>query len=164
MIKEVITKLPWDLIRENAQKHGLNPYTIAGVVLAESYADPYAIRYEPGWIYFYKLELCAHRARTTISTERTGQQISWGLMQVMGAVAREQGYKGGFPGLCDPELNLKIGCTHLQKFLSKYGNISDAVASYNAGQPVKLDSGEYKNQSYVNRVMGFHSELVRYGS
>jgi hypothetical protein len=33
-------------------------------------------------------------------TEWTGQRAVWGPLPILGAVAREQGYVGGFPGLC----------------------------------------------------------------
>ena len=59
------------------------------------------------------------------NTEWWGQQASWGLMQVMGAVAREYGYKGSFTGLCDVDTGIIYGCKHLTRlkarFFAEYG-------------------------------------------
>lgn len=42
------------------------------------------------------------------------QQASWGLMQIMGAVAREHGFIGRYlTELTDPVVNLRYGCAHL---------------------------------------------------
>jgi hypothetical protein len=44
-------------------------------------------------------------------TEEIARSISWGLMQVMGQVAREHGYVEKFlSALCDPEAGLATGC------------------------------------------------------
>ena len=88
-------------------------------------------------------------------TERVGQMCSWGLMQVMGAVAREYGFKGYFPQLCDPVVGLRYGCLHVTKFRAKYGQWSDVIAAYNAGSPRREPTNpwSYVNQFYVNKVL-----------
>lgn len=64
------------------------------------------------------------------------QRASWGLMQIMGAVAREGGFKGPFlVQLSDPVINLGIGCTHLAGLLKwSGGNLPKALGAYNAGR------------------------------
>jgi soluble lytic murein transglycosylase-like protein len=79
-------------------------------------------------------------------------------MQVMGAVAREFGYKKHFPELCGED-GIRIGCKLLRKLFEKYqdryGN-DGVIAAYNAGTPV-LAYNKFTNQSYVNKVLAvFH--------
>ena len=84
-----------------------------------------------------------------------GQQASWGLMQVMGAVAREYGFRGWFAELCVPAVGIWYGCTYLgrmrDRFLDEHG-WEGVVAAYNAGSPRKR-RGEWENQGYVDKVM-----------
>lgn len=87
--------------------------------------------------------------------ELWGQRMSWGLMQVMGATARELGFQGTFfTELCNPpELGLKYGMLYLRKLYKKYGDWPDAIASYNAGHPEKNKAGQYMNQTYVDKIL-----------
>ena len=119
--------------------------------MVESSLDPGVFRYEPAYKYLYLLD-----DKSQLSpTERIGQMCSWGLMQVMGAVARELGYTQSFPKLCYPAVGLRYGCLHLHKFKSKYSAWPDVIASYNAGSPRRsLGPGSpYFNQSYVDKVL-----------
>jgi soluble lytic murein transglycosylase-like protein len=77
---------------------------------------------------------------------------SWGLMQVMGAVAREYGHEGHCGLLFKPEIGLDYGCRHLKMYFDKFSDWKDAVASYNAGSPRKREDGSYQNQAYVDKV------------
>ena len=71
--------------------------------------------------------------------------------QIMGGVARELGFAGYLPELCDPAVGLEYSCRHLKRYYTKYGNWPDTIASYNAGSPRKI--GEiFVNQSYVDKV------------
>lgn len=86
-----------------------------------------------------------------------GQQASWGLMQVMGAVARERGFdpRVHFPRLCsDPQLGLAYGCAHLahmrDRWFKEHGWMG-VVAAYNAGS-VRYRSGVLENADYVRKV------------
>ena len=129
--------LPWELIEAFAT--------------VESSLNPWALRYEPQYKYLYLLDDRSHLS----PTERVGQMCSWGLMQVMGAVAREHGFKGYFPQLCDPIVGLRYGCLHVTKFRAKYGQWSDVIAAYNAGSPRREPTNpwSYVNQFYVNKVL-----------
>lgn len=64
------------------------------------------------------------------------QRASFGLMQIMGAVAREGGFMGPFLlELCDPAINLEIGCAHLASLLTWSAlNVPQALGAYNAGR------------------------------
>jgi len=88
-------------------------------------------------------------------TEWWGQQASWGVLQLMGAVARELGFRGRFPHLCDADVGLTYALSHLnalkQRFLEKHG-WRGVVAAYNAGSPRYDDAGAFVNQSYVDAI------------
>ena len=82
-------------------------------------------------------------------------------MQIMGAVARERGFRGWLTELCDPQANLEWGCKHLRWMIdhnNAYGlpdyriKPEDLAAAWNAGKARFVD-GKYTNQSYVDRVV-----------
>ena len=112
--------------------------------MVESSLNEWAYRYEPGYRWVTGASIS--------QSERIGQMISWGIMQVMGGVAREHGFKGAFTQLCEPVEGLRYGMRHLQKFWTRYQNWPDTIASYNAGSPVRVD-GKYANQQYVDKVL-----------
>lgn len=128
------------------------PLAIA-VCEVESAGDHLAVRFEPGWRYFYQVEAHARSAHITVETERTLQAMSWGLMQVMGSVARELGHQGSLLALCDAFTGAKYGCLKLASFLRKYSKMEDAIAAYNAGSPRRAADGTYVNQAYVDKVL-----------
>jgi len=133
------------LITTIATQQGLPVNLVKAIVKTESAFETWAFRFEPAykWLVGDKLTMPA--------TERTGQMCSFGLMQVMGGVAREMGFTGYFPELCDPAIGLDYGCRHLKQYYEKYANWPDTIASYNAGSPRKI--GEtYVNQGYVDKV------------
>ena len=151
--------LPWVIIRVHADKYGLDPKLIAAIIQVESAGNTYAIRYEKKWSYYFKVPEYAQKIRSSEDTEGTGQATSWGLMQVMGTVAREHGFEGWFPELCDPNKGIFYGCAHLDSKLSKYRKMDDAIAAYNAGSPIKKVDETYVNQYYVDKVMDYYSQL-----
>ena len=78
-----------------------------------------------------------------------GQQASWGLMQVMGAVARERGFMGKFLSqLCDPGVGLPYGCIHLAAYLQRYKEPFPALEAYNGGP-----GAVGKNAKYAREVL-----------
>jgi Transglycosylase SLT domain. len=87
------------------------------------------------------------------NTEFMGQQASWGPMQVMGAVAREYGFKCAFPMLCGIA-GIHYGTLHLAKLKKRFFNThgwGGVFAAYNAGSP-RRKNGEYVNQHYVDTI------------
>src|SRR5271156_6157981 len=101
------------LVRAVAANHKLDPAVVCAVADQESSWNPYAIRYEPAFRSRYVAPLGLP------PTEEVARSISWGLMQVMGQVAREHGFTGKFPSaLCDPAIGLDIGCAVLAAKLS----------------------------------------------
>jgi len=129
-----------------AAQYELPPALVRAICQIESAFDPWAFRYEPQYKYLLGDKL------TMSLTEKFGQMCSWGLMQVMGGVAREHGYTGPLPKLCEPHIGVNYGCKHLKRFYTKHANWPDAIASYNAGSPRKLEPDTYVNQHYVDSV------------
>lgn len=146
--------LPWDIIEREARLRALDPALVAAIAQTESAGSIYVTRYEPQYRWVVSPADWALKTRVTLDTETVHQKTSWGLCQIMGAIAREFGFAGYHPQLCDPNLNLKYACQLLARLHAKYGPIEDVVASYNAGSPRFDDSGKYVNQSYVDKVMG----------
>lgn len=116
-----------------------------GWIHTESGFDPWAIRAERNYRWLYPRD----HPPAQWSTEWWAQKASWGLLQVMGAVGREQGVTGYLSRLLEPELNLDIACRILLRNRNALGSWEDALAAYNGGL------GGYGNpgpRSYVHRV------------
>lgn len=157
-----------------APKHSLPQQLVAAIVQVESGGDRFALRCEPAYGYLWNVDAnrpytvrawisSARRAPSDFPTPRgisrdtewIGQQSSWGLMQVMGAVAREQGHTGHFPALCDPLEGLNAGCRHLARLRDRYLSAHGwrgVAAAYNAGSPRLADGGGFENQAYVDKI------------
>jgi soluble lytic murein transglycosylase-like protein len=117
------------LARAAAAAHELDPALVCAVVEQESAWDAHAIRYEPAFRSRYVAPLGLP------PTEEVARSISWGLMQVMGQVAREHGFRGKFlSALCDPAAGLDIGCAVLAaKLSSAADNVDRALELWNGG-------------------------------
>ena len=163
-------------IRVYAEMTELPAMLVSAMVLTESGGDQWAWNPEPHYRYLVDATTGAPFRRLTADEIRSqvppkdfpsmpgladdrdaewwGQQASWGLMQVMGAVAREYGFKQHFPALCDVHTGLQYGCRHLgrlrDRFLERHG-WEGVVAAYNAGSP-RRDSLGWVNQGYVDKV------------
>lgn len=140
-----------DLIRRHPDRGDLSVSCVLAFCMAESSFGVHKIKYESHYRWLVGKE------ETLSIGELLGQKHSWGLMQVMGAVAREYGHKGPFTDLWEPSLNLKYGMMHLRKLYRRHQHWPDTIAAYNAGTPTKID-GRYKNQTYVNKVLTLWSE------
>jgi len=147
-----------------ANKHGIPVDLVSAIVQVESGGNTWAMRYEPHYRWLWDVEQNAP-LRTLVSgmpaprgvsrvTELHGQKTSFGLMQVMGAVARELGFKGPFlTELCDPVCGLEYGCKHLRNYHKRFGTWEQAVVAYNAGSPRKRKDGKWVNQGYLDKVL-----------
>lgn len=134
--------------------HGADVDTdlVCAIVGVESSWNVWAVRYEPLYAYLETPDEWAHKAGVDTPTEIINQKMSWGLMQVMGGVARQYGFTKVLSMLCDPALGLQFGIEHLKSKIRLYGACeNDVISAYNAGAPLKKD-GKYKNQDYVDDV------------
>lgn len=120
------------IILEMGAKYNIEPAWIKAHIKQESNWDVNASRYE------------AHKA-----------DASWGLMQLLLTTAKEV---MGDPNLTitqltQPRVNIEAGTKFLSQLWTRFGNMRDAIAAYNAGSPrINPKTGKYVNQDYVDRV------------
>lgn len=144
--------LPWDCITDVASRESVPVNLLAAIVFVESGGNRYAARFEKDFKWVFQTKKFAMEANTTETTEMMLQMTSWGLCQVMGAVAREYGVVGPLMKILDPEVNLTVACKLIKKLAAKHSQRDDIIASYNGGAPVKTIDGKYRNQGYVDKV------------
>jgi soluble lytic murein transglycosylase-like protein len=128
------------LARAAAAAHQLYPELICAICEQESAWNPWAIRYEPAFYEKYIRPLVdsgriAPSPGTSAATESRARAFSWGLMQVMGQVAREHGFAGAsLAQLCDPAIGLDVGCrVFAAKLAAAEGNVTRALLLWNGG-------------------------------
>lgn len=80
------------LARKAASAQSLDEALVCAVVEQESGWNPWAMRYEPAFFAKYVAGLYTNYKVT--ASEAYARGFSWGLMQVMGQVARETGFEG----------------------------------------------------------------------
>ena len=121
------------LARKAAAAQSLDPALVCAVVEQESAWNPWAMRYEPAFLSRYVAPL--YTAGKLSPTEAYMRAMSWGLMQVMGQVARESGFDALFlSALCDPEQGLALGCKVLRKKIDAMaGDTMRGLLAWNGG-------------------------------
>jgi soluble lytic murein transglycosylase-like protein len=119
--------------RRAATAQSLDPALVCAIVEQEFAWNPWAMRYEP--LFFAKYVASLYTNNKVSSSEAYARGFSWGLMQVMGQVARETGFDALFlSALCDPEQGLAIGCKVLRKkFDAMDGDTTRALLAWNGG-------------------------------
>jgi soluble lytic murein transglycosylase-like protein len=119
--------------RKAAIAQSLDPGLVCSVVEQESGWNPWAMRYELA--FFSKYVASLYTNNKISASEAYARGFSWGLMQVMGQVARETGFDALFlSALCDPEQGLAIGCKVLRKkFDAMAGDTTRALLAWNGG-------------------------------
>jgi hypothetical protein len=146
-----------EAIAAAARRHNLEAALVYGVCRQESGLDPFAVRFEPHYRWLVRDRRLKPRTCSD-ATEVALQRMSWGLMQVMGAVIREQGLDGWLTEIVgdDPPevaLQLEVGCRHLGKGIRRFGSVEAGLAAYNAGSPRRGADGRFVNQHYVDSVL-----------
>lgn len=129
------------IARKTALAHGLPPALVAAVCEHESGGwEPWAMRFEPAFLKRYVEPL-----KLKSATEANARATSYGLMQVLGQVARELGFKGKYlTELCDPVVGVEFGCRKLKQCMDKHDNDQRAaLLAYNGGG----------NPDYPNKVL-----------
>jgi len=136
--------------RKAAVAQSLDPSLVCCVIEQESGWNPWAMRYEPA--FFNKYVASLYTNNKISASEAYARGFSWGLMQVMGQVARETGFDAPFlSALCDPELGLTIGCKVLRKkFDAAAGDTTRALLAWNGGG----------NPSYAAQVLARRSHYL----
>lgn len=122
------------LAHEAANKQSLWPELVCAIVEQESSWNRWALRYEPA---FYARYVEPQLVRGTIANEgeARARAFSWGLMQVMGQVAREHGFAApSLAMLGDPATGLSVGCrVFASKLAAADGNVEHALQLWNGG-------------------------------
>lgn len=82
------------------------------------------------------------------------QDTSWGLMQVLLKTGKEVlgNDQLTIQQLIEPVTNITAGTKYLGMLWTRFGNIRDAIAAYNAGSPKLGKDGKYVNAEYVDSV------------
>jgi soluble lytic murein transglycosylase-like protein len=180
-----------------AARQSIEPDLIEALIEQESTYDPYAWNPEPRYRYLWNVRTAApfrvvsaaelaakfppadfHAIAGDADQEWWGQQASWGLMQLMGAVAREEGFLGPFlTELCDPQTNLELGCarfaslvrwaSRLYTGLASAGQAAirmSALAAWNGGKGGNAPTSvPLRNKDYALRVLARY-DRIRKGS
>ncbi len=145
---------------EHAAKENVLPASlIAAVIQEESRFNEWATRAEPRYLQSRKVRRLAarfaraHRLGPTAFTELVDRSRSYGLMQVMGETAREQGFDPPFLAeLYLPHNAIAHGAMLLKRLLKRYRNDTlSAISAYNQGSAHKK-RGVFANARYVYRV------------
>ena len=123
------------LARRKAVEQQLCPEIVCAVCEQESDWDPWALRFEPAFYARYVAPLYVTSDLAWTVTEAHARATSWGLMQVLGQVAREHGFAGAYLSeLCDPAVGLEVGCRVLAaKLGAAEGNLQRALLLWNGG-------------------------------
>ncbi len=121
------------LARRVGVAHGIEPQLVCAVIEQESAWNPWAVRYEPGFLSRYVAPL--YTAGKVSATEAYTRSMSWGLMQVMGQVAREFGFSDpSLAELCDPATGVEFGCRILAvRLLKSKDDVPAALQAWNGG-------------------------------
>lgn len=117
--------------KQRAAIYVIDAALVCAVCEQESEWDTYAIRFEPAFETKY-----IHPALPLApTTEEIAKAMSFGLMQVMGEVARERGFKGRFlSSLCDPDIGLHVGCEYLKHIMDNHGgDVAASLQRWNGG-------------------------------
>jgi hypothetical protein len=143
-----------ELIDRTAATFRLDGALLRAQIMIESSGLPFAWNPEPRYRYLWNVRT-QQPFRPLTATERIseappadfpflagdrdqewwGQQASWGLMQTMGAVAREYGFAGKYlPELCDPAVGVFYGARYLRRCLNRsHEDYTAGLALYNGG-------------------------------
>ena len=116
-----------------AAKYGIPTALLCAVAEQESGWNCWAIRYEPAFYDRY-IQPLVNTGAVKSMTEATARATSYGLCQVMGQVAREQGFAGRYlTELCDPDCGLEMGAKKLAACLKAKPDTFEALQKYNGG-------------------------------
>lgn len=124
----------YPIIEPYAVKYSVPAPLIMAVIAQESSFNPLAQRYE-----------------------KSINDTSYGLMQILYNTAKLCGFKGYPEELFNIDTNINYGTIYLRDKYKKYNqNLQYTVSAYNAGTPKILDNGNFKNQDYVNKVISYY--------
>ncbi len=112
-------------IKKIAKKYNIDYRLVCAVCIVESGVNTYANRFEPNWKWFVNPNKWSKVFHVTKRTHMINQAMSFGLMQVMGAVALELGIQQNIPSLVDPKIGIEFGTKKLAQLIYKYQNLPE---------------------------------------
>lgn len=150
---------------DTANKFQVEPNCVKAIITQESHWNPYVLRFEPDYRYLLNTKQWAATLGISESTEVNTQMTSWGLGQLMGAVARELKFTGHMGQFLDPKVNIQYLSMYVKKLGGKAKTPQELFACYNGGYGALLSYqsyGRFPNQAYVDSAMT-HYEFFRGG-
>lgn len=149
------------IIFDLCDKNYIDPLAIIALVQVESSGNRFALRYEKNYKWLYNVKQVSDREGISLEETANLQKYSYGLTQIMGAVAYERGLTGLPYRLFDPLVNLDLGIKHwiVKKKAQSLNNVIDIYAAYNAGSCRKLKNGLYENEKYVAKYRKVYESL-----
>jgi hypothetical protein len=153
----------WARCLVSGPQYGITPSLLAALAWRESSFDPFAWNPEPKYPYlvdarsgkpFRKLRdaeaLSAippsdfHALAGDPDQEWNAQRASWGACQVMGALARELGFRRPYlTELVRIDVNLDLAARDLARQIARFGSAAEGLSAYNAGTPTSKNRTEY---------------------
>jgi soluble lytic murein transglycosylase-like protein len=123
------------IIHTKAQKYGIDPKILKGLVFRESSFRPTAINTEG---------------------KKDIMRQSLGLAQVRPSTAKWMGHKGTPQDLLKPEVNLEYSAKYLARNLKRYqGDYNKALSAYNAGRYTTA------NTKYVKDILRYARKIKK---
>lgn len=140
------------LIEPYCAQYALDPQLMYIIMMAESAGNPWAYRYEEGYYKFLvRKEIpTKHKWPPTLLSERVGRATSWGLFQVMGQTAREQGFKHPYlTALLDEKINTEMACKiFAHKLKIATGDLHEALGYWNG------------STQYADRILTLYNKVI----
>jgi hypothetical protein len=157
---------PYDtMIFSIATAEDVYPSLLQAIVCAESNGDAIACRTESSYL---KNAVVDREAKVTSKkfngvpselTERYFRSTSFGLTQIMGQVARENGFTDQWlTMLLHPEVNLSLACKILRTRLNISKSLQHAIGMWNGGPGITWPTKSKTIQAYVSKVLKFMDE------
>ena len=146
-------------IEDAANEHHIPAALIAAIVQEESAFNEWAEKSETTYERNARVRRearrwsCLHRGIPSYRTELLDRARSMGPMQVMGEIARAQGFQERYlSALFLPQNSIEQGALLLRHLLDRYHRDTlAAISAYNQG-PARRHHGVFENSRYVYRV------------
>lgn len=164
-----------DYIFNQAKKNNIKPEILAGLIYQESKGEIYAFKFEKAW-----KEKLATFSRDklkkygyvpsfvpSLEDEKRARSTSFGLTQVLGQTAREQGFRQQYlSGLFEPYTNVNWGIKILKdkeraarrkiKTFDEEKILEQTLLFYNGG-----GDADYPNKIYQHIETGRYEEILK---
>jgi soluble lytic murein transglycosylase-like protein len=148
---------------EAARSQIVDPTLFVALILNESSGDPMATRWERRFYIRYISDRPLDQLTRNVVRELDSHQdqtfrhclaYSWGLCQIMGVVAYENGFRGRHPWeLLDPETNVKLGAQIFASRLGKIGNSEPKLGRAEIERRALLAYNGGGDAEYPDRVL-----------